>query len=461
MGTTLIRNGILADAGTLRPLDVLIEGEKVKSLLPRDAGARADTVIDASGCYVLPGLIDAHNHPVYADRIDRLSRAALSGGITTLIPYIGSVAAWGKGGGLTQAIDDFIAEGEAGSCLDFGLHCTFTANVMDEVDAAVPALVRRGVVSFKAFTSYRKRGMKLEDDQILHLMELVARENALLAFHAENDAILDYLEARAVAAGHDHPRHYPATHPNLSEAEAVFRVLSLASSTGCRIYLPHVTCRETLEVIRLFRRWKTLPSLFVETCPHYLALTDEELERRGNLAKMSPPLRKDADREALWDAVRAREIEIVASDAAGHATAANEPLFAETFRAPHGTPGVDTLFPILWNEGVAAGRIGVPDVARLLCENPAKVFGLYPRKGTLRPGSDADAVIVEPGADWIIPEKNEHMAVDYSLFAGRPCLGRHRTVLLRGRVAYDRGRILDDARRGVFLPGRLPAGEDG
>ena len=387
----------------------------------------------------------------------RLSRAALSGGVTTVIPYIGAVAAWGKQGGLVQAIDDFIREGETGSCIDFGLHCTLTANVMEEADDAIPELVARGVISFKAFTSYRKRGMKLEDDQILHLMELVAREKALLAFHAENDAILEHLEAKAVAEGREHPRDYPATHPNISEAEAIFRVLSLASVAGCNIYLPHVTCKESLEAIRLFRKWGTVPTLFAETCPHYLTLDDSQLALRGNLAKMSPPLRKEADREALWEAIRNGEIQVVASDAAGHATAANEPLFAETFRAPHGAPGVDTLFCVTWNEGIAKGRVAIPDLVRLLCENPAKCFGLYPRKGTLLPGSDADVVIVDPGDGWIIPDRNEHMAVDYSLFAGMGCLGRHRTVLLRGAVAYEDGKILDDARRGVFLRGSLSA----
>ena len=456
MSTTLIKNGILVDAGTMRPLDVLISGERVESLIPRGSGAQADRVIDASGRFVLPGLIDAHNHPVYADRIDRLSRAALSGGITTIIPYIGAVAAWGRQGGLIQAIDDFIREGETGSRIDFGLHCTLTANVMEEADDAIPELVRRGVISFKAFTSYRKRGMKLEDDQILHLMELVAREKALLAFHAENDALLEYLEAKALSEGREHPRDYPATHPAISEAEAIFRVLSLAAIVGCNIYLPHVTCKESLEVIRLFRKWGTVPTLFAETCPHYLALNDGQLALRGNLAKMSPPLRKDADREALWKAVRNGEIQVVASDAAGHATAANEPLFAQTFRAPHGAPGVDTLFCVTWNEGIVKGRIGIPDLVRLLCENPAKCFGLYPKKGTLLPGSDADVVIVDPGEDWIVPDKNEHMAVDYSLFAGMRCLGRQRTVLLRGEVAYEDGHILDGTRRGAFLRGSLP-----
>lgn len=171
----------------MRPLDILISGERVESLLPRGSEVRADRVIDASGRYVLPGIIDAHNHPVYADRIDCLSRAALSGGVTTVIPYIGAVAAWGKQGGLVQAIDDFIREGETGSCIDFGLHCTLTANVMEEADEAIPELVARGVISFKAFTSYRKRGMKLEDDQIDLLQALQP-----YAGHVRNVAFFRY-----------------------------------------------------------------------------------------------------------------------------------------------------------------------------------------------------------------------------------------------------------------------------
>ncbi len=452
MSTTCIKNGIVADSGALRPLDVLLSGDKVEALLPHGSEIDAAEVIDATGRYVLPGLIDAHNHPVYADRIDRLSRAALAAGITTTIPYIGSVAAWGKQGGLVQAIDDFIREGSEGSCIDFGVHCTLTSNVMEEVDIAIPALVERGVVSFKAFTSYRKRGMKLEDDQIIHLMDIVARQKGLLAFHAENDAMLEYLEAKAVAAGCNHPRYYPATHPPMSEAEAVFRILSLATATGCAVYLPHITCAESLDVIRLFRRWQKLDTLYVETCPHYLVLNDSELERRGNLAKMSPPLRKSSDCEALWEALREHEIDVIASDAAGHDTKENAPLFDQTFRAPHGTPGIETLFCITWQEGVNQGRISIPEFVRLMSENPAKIFGLYPRKGALRPGSDADVLLVDPGSTHTVPFQNPHLAVDYSLFEGRACLCCISRVLLRGVTVYKDGKLIPGP-KGQFLPG--------
>lgn len=452
MRTVLVKNGILVDSGAIKALDVLIVGDTVERLCPRGEITQADTIVDAAGLYVLPGLIDAHNHPVYADRIGPLSQAALAGGITTLIPYIGSVAAWGQKGGLVQSITDFIREGEATACVDFSVHCTFTRNVMDEADAAIPALFEMGICSFKAFTSYRKRGMKLEDEEILHLMELVAARKGLLAFHAENGALLDYLEDKALEQGRTHPHYYPATHPPLSEAEAVFRVLTLAASTRCGIYLPHLTCKESLAVVDLFRSWNVLPALYTETCPHYLALTDDELERHGNLAKMSPPLRKEKDRLALWKAVADRHIDVVASDAAGHTIAANEPLFEDTFKAPHGTPGVETLFGVTWDEGINNGRIAVTDFVRIMSENPAKIFGLYPKKGTLLPGSDADMVLVDPGWPRKIPERDPHLAVDYSLFAGRQCFGGPVAVLRRGKIVCERGKMTG------MLPGRfLPA----
>ncbi len=454
MRTVLIANGILVSPTSLEPADVFIVDGKVQSLCPRGSAPAADTVIDATGRYVLPGLIDAHNHPVYADRIGTLSQAALASGVTTIIPYIGSVKAWGQKGGLVQAIRNFIEEGEASSYVDFSVHCTITHNVMDEIDEAIPALFKLGIISFKAFTSYRKREMMLSDEEILHLMRIVAGLRGLLAFHAENGALLDYLEEKAQAEGKTHPRDYPATHPPLSEAEAVFRVLALAASTGCKLYLPHLTCSASLDVVNLFRSWNVLPTLYTETCPHYLTLTDEALERFGNLAKMSPPLRKDRDRQALWTALARRQIDVIASDAAGHATAANEPLFEDTFRAPHGTPGVETLFGVVWDEGVNTCRIGPTDVVRLLCENPAKIFGLYPQKGTIAPGSDADIVLVDPGQTWMIPAQNPYLHVDYSLFAGRQCMGSPTTILRNGTVVCQNG-ILTERPESHFIPGKI------
>ena len=452
---TRIQNGLVVDKGRMRAEDLLVEGEQIVGLCPRGEGPEGDVVVDASGRLVLPGFIDAHNHPVYADRLGTLSKAALAAGITTVIPYMGAVAAWGQTLGLHEAIEAFIAEGEAESWVDFGVHCTLTRNALEEADAALPRLFARGVVSFKGFTSYRQRGMKLEDEEILHIMEIVASLGGLLAFHAENGALLDYLEGKAQAEGRTHPRHYPGTHPNLSEAEAIFRVLTLAAHTGCGIYLPHVTCAESLAVIELFRSWNRVHPLYVETCPHYLTLDDSALDRFGNLAKMSPPLRRIRDQEALWTALAEGRIDVVASDAAGHSRAANEPQFDQTFKAPHGTPGVESLPGVFWDAAVNTGRLKPEQVVELLCANPARIFGLYPRKGSLEPGADADIVLFDPGAEWIIPDQNPHLAVDYSLFAGRVCKGRPDKVFLRGHLVADGEKLVESRPRGGFVPGKL------
>lgn len=454
MRTLLIKNGILVNSEGLRPLDVLVTGETITSLHPHGEICDADEVVDATGLYVLPGLIDAHTHPVYADTMNTLSKAAVLGGITTMIPYIGSVAAWGQAGGLVESIDAFIKTTENDVSLDFSLHATFTRNVMDEISSAVPALCERGIFSFKAFTSYLKRGMKLEDEELLRLMDEVARHHGLLAFHAENESMLNYMEQKLFAQGLTHPRHYPSSHPALSEAEAVFRVLSLAAVSGCAVYLPHLTCAQSLQVVELFRSWNALPTLYTETCPHYLTLDESELEKRGNLAKMSPPLRTVADQDALWRALREGRVDVVASDAAGHATSANEPLFADTFKAPHGTPGTETLFPVLWQKGVNTGRLTVPDIARLLSENPARIFGLYPRKGCIAPGSDADMTLIDPHQKHTLPAQNPHLHVDYSLFAGLECLGGVQSVILRGRLACHNGTLSTRNPAGRFVPGR-------
>lgn len=451
---TRIQHGIVVGDGCLRPLDVLVENEQVAALCPYGEGPAGDRVLDAKGLLVLPGFIDAHNHPVYADRVGTLSQASLAAGITTFIPYMGAVAAWGQNQGLSAALEAFIEEGQRESWVDFGVHCTLTQNALEGIDKVLPRLFDMGIVSFKGFTSYSKRGMKLEDEDILRVMEIISDLGGLLAFHAENGALLDYLEDRAKAAGHSHPRYYPATHPNLSEAEAVFRVLTLAAHTRCGLYLPHITCAESLQVIELFRSWNRLSRLYVETCPHYLTLDDSALEVHGNLAKMSPPLRTPHDREALWHALANSSIDVVASDAAGHNRAANAPQFDETFKAPHGAPGVDTLPSVFWDAAVNSGRLNVPQVVRLLCENPARIFGLYPQKGVIQPGSDADIVLFDPAAPFVVPDQNPYLHVDYSLFAGRTCMGRPVQVLLRGEVVAENGQVTGNS-KGRFVPGKF------
>jgi dihydropyrimidinase len=450
----LIKNGVVVSGRGMKKQDVLISNGRIHDIVSDTGAVIADREIDAGGRYVMPGIIDAHFHPVYADRIDTLSKAAATGGITTLIPYVGAVKAWGQGGDLVESINAFIEEGETTSILDFGVHCTFTQNDMAGVDHYIPTLIEKGIVSFKGFTAYKKRGMKLEDEELLKIMGLIARHNGVLATHCENGPILDLLEDSAIARGDVSAEHFPPTHPGIAEAEAVFRVLSLARISGCRMYLPHLSAKESLEVLRLFKSWNH-QTIYAETCPHYLVFTDEELKRRGSLAKMSPPLRQQADVDALWRAVEGGAIDVIGSDAAGHTVASNEPLFDDIFAAPHGIPGLDTMFNLTYEIGVNAGRITLPHLVKMTCENPAKIFGLYPRKGVLEKGADADVVIFDPTIAHTIPDKNPHTHVDYSLYAGHECLGSPVMVIQRGQVVMENGEIKAEPGQGRYLAGQL------
>jgi len=450
----IITNGMVVSSTAVERKDVVVKAGKILDTPEEATAYEADRVLDAAGKLVLPGLIDAHFHPVYADRIDTLSQAAATGGITTLIPYVGAVAAWGQGGDLVESVQAFIAEGESTSILDFSIHCTFTQNDMAAAEQSIPALIAMGIVSFKGFTAYKKRGMKLEDEDLLKVMGLIADHGGLFAAHCENGPILDLLEDGAVSRGEVKPEHFPPTHPGIAEAEAVFRVLSLAQITGCDIYLPHLSAKESLDVLRLFKAWKR-QTIYAETCPHYLLLTDEELKKRGSLAKMSPPLRSPEDVKALWRAVQEGAIDVIGSDAAGHAVASNEPLYDRIFSAPHGIPGLDTLFTVTYDEGVNKGRITLPHLVRMTSENPARIFGLYPRKGCLCAGADADVVIFDPALAHRVPKKNPYTKVDYSLYEGRACLGAPVLVMQRGKVVMADGEVKAAAGQGEYLAGAL------
>lgn len=452
-----IKHGILVTGREFKRADIYIKDGQIDSIESSDRDRFAYREIDASGKLVLPGIIDAHIHPVYADRIDTLSKAAASEGITTVIPYIGAVKAWGESGGLLDAIDTFIAEGENTSIIDFGIHCTLLQADVKTSAETIPALIDKGIMSFKTFMAYKKRGMKLEDDELLYIMSIISTHNAILAAHAENGAVIDYFEDVLLSDGTETPEYYPRSHPNLSEAEAIFRLLSLGQITQCPIYIPHISAKESLQVVRLFKEWGE-PEFYVETCPHYLTLTDDEMQKRGSIAKMSPPLRKQSDISEMWKAVKEGLIDVIASDTAGHTTTANKPLWDHIFKAPNGIPGIDTLFKIVYDEGVNKGKVPLTRVVEVMCENPAKIFGLYPKKGTIAKGSDADIILFDPAKQYVIEDRNPLLNVDYSMYEKRTGLGAPVAVLQRGNILMENGELRGMPGKGEFLSGeRVPA----
>jgi len=444
----VIRGGLVITSEGVHRWDVGVTGAQIAAV-----GASlgpGEWEIDASGKYVLPGLIDVHAHPVYLDDMGTLSVAAAYGGITTLIHY-----AYAKPGqSLLETLHRFREEGEAKSVLDFGLH----GGLFDPKNQAqeIPQAGKLGVTSFKMFMAYAKLGWMTDDYQLTRTLDIIARIGGLGMVHAENGLATDYLEDKFNAEGRDPREVFEATRPGILEGEAVNRAICIAQVLECPIYIPHVSAKEAMEVITQAkaRGWR----VYGETCPQYLTLTGEEIFRQGALAKIGPPLRGKDDQEALWRGLAQGMLDVIASDHAPKEKNKDD----DFFQAPFGSPQVETMVEVVYEAGVNKGRITLPRLVQLLSENPAKIFGLYPRKGALMVGSDADLVIFDPQLEHEITKENQHSRASYTLYEGWRCLGKPVFSLQRGEVILQKGEVVAKPGRGVFLAtqaGKVHPGE--
>jgi dihydropyrimidinase len=445
-----IKGGVLVDSKQLKLGDVFIKDGVVDSIERPGSAKTAKTTIDATGKLVMPGIVEAHLHPVYADRLDTLSKAAVMGGITTFIPYIGAVKAWGVEGNLWDAVNYFIDEGVKDSVIDFGLHCSLVAGDLEELDSLIPKICDRGVRSFKGFMAYRKRGMYLSDSDILRILSTLKDNGGLFCVHAENGDLCDFLEDRFIAEGKSGPEYYAPSRPGITEAEAVFRILSFAKVLDCPMYIVHVSTREALDVIEMYRNWGSNP-IYAETCTHYLTLTNEEMLKLGSLAKVSPPLREKEHIDALWQAIIDGKIDVIGADTAGHLIDTKEPRFGDVFAAPAGLPGQETMFTVTYDEGVNRRSVSLCKIVELVTEKPAKIFGLYPRKGALQKGSDADVLIFDPMKEHTIKAANRLTKSDYSMYEDRTVLGAPELVMQRGEILMENGELKATKGRARFL----------
>ena len=459
----LVTGGLLVTGRGITRRDVLIVDGRVEELGENLSQREAVRSIDASGKYVLPGAIDSHCHPVYSDRMDQYSVCAAYGGITTVIAFVGNVPAWGFGGYTTDIVKGFIEEGERLSYLDFAVHGVYTAADEDTLARSVPELVRMGVISFKVFMAYRRRGMMISEDGMLNMMDLASRDGGLAMVHAENGCCIDYLMDRYTAQGKTSGEWFLPSQPNILEAEGVHRAAVFSQVTGCPLYPVHLSTHEALPLVRGFRE-QGLP-VFTETCPHYLTLTNDEVLKKGPLGKVGPPLRQREDCEALWQAVADNTIDVVASDSGGFTRAQkatgglttrpeeapSQKTGGSIFEARYGLNTIEFMVPVVWSYGVNSGRITLPRLVQVFCENPAKIFGLYPKKGTLQPGSDADLVIWDPARVHVVDR--QHGNTDFSSFEGFQLLGMPDLTMQRGRVIVEKGAVMGQQGQGRFLPG--------
>ena len=445
---TLIRNGTVVTATGVLAGDVLIDGETVAEVAPR-LEAVADRTYDATGKLVIPGGIDVHTHldmpygdTTSADDFESGTIAAAFGGTTSIVDF----AVQSPGGTLHQALDTWMAKARDKAAIDYGFHMIVT-DLPLAAEREMDELIAEGVTSFKLFMAYPGRLM-VDDATIFRALLRTAENGGTVMVHAENGGVIEVLTKRALAAGKTEPRQHALTRPALAEAEATHRAIALAEMAGAPIYIVHVSAAEAVEEVAAARARGL--EVYAETCPQYLFLTDERYEDDGAKYVMSPPLRDRRSQERLWRALAADELQVVATDHCPFPM--KDKRGREDFtKIPGGAPGIETRMSLLFDGGVVGGRFGVERFVELTATNPAKLFGLFPRKGTIAPGSDADIVVWDPERETTLSARAHHMRVDYNPYEGRVVKGVAETVLSRGRAVIERGAFVGRSGAGQFL----------
>ncbi|HEU5439223.1 MAG TPA: dihydropyrimidinase [Ktedonobacterales bacterium] len=456
---TLIAGGTVVTAGDTYQADVLIEGEQIVAVGRELSG---DTTIDAAGKYVIPGGIDVHTHldmpfggTVSSDDFFTGHRAAAFGGTTTHIDF----AIQPKGASLRETLDIWHGKANGKAAVDYGFHLAITDlpdSVMDEI-AQAPEW---GVTSLKLFMAY-KGSLMIDDATLFRAMQQAAEHGLLIMVHAENGDAIDVLVNQALAAGHTEPKYHALTRPPELEAEATDRAIRLAEVAGAPLYVVHVTNAGAAEAIALARA-RGKGAIYGETCVQYFFFTKDDLARPGfEGAKWvcSPPFREKSDHEALWRAVAANDLQVISTDhcdfwyeGGGDGRPAGKELGKGDFsKIPNGCPGIEDRMMVLYTHGVRGGRFSLNRWVELCCTNPAKLFGIYPRKGVIAPGSDADIVVWDPEATHTISAKTHHQRTDYNLYEGMKVTGRPVVVLSRGNVIVEGANWKGSAGAGKFL----------
>ena len=441
-----ITGGTIVNGSGTFPGDVLVEEGKIRALGTPDeiaglCGGDACTRVDASGCLVFPGFIDAHTHfdlhvagTVTADDFATGTRAAIKGGTTTIVDF----ATQYPGESLAQGLANWNQKAEGKCSCDYGFHMSIT-EWTPEISREVADMMEAGVTSFKLYMTY---DTQVDDKTIFQILRRLREAGGIAGVHCENSGMIAALQDEAKAAGRMGVASHPATRPAAAEAEAIDRLLRLAETADTPVIVVHLTCGEGLSVIRRAR--ERGQKVYAETCPQYL-LMDDSLYGLGGMegAKYvcAPPLRTKQDQACLWQALASGEIQTISTDHCSFTTAQKE-LGREDFtKIPGGMPGVETRAVLLYTYGVETGRIRPEDMCRLLAENPAKLYGMFPQKGILAPGSDADIVVMRTGVSDTITAFGQLQNVDYAPFEGWETSARVEQVFLRGRHVVQDGRV--------------------
>ena len=451
----LILGGIVVSSGEDFRADVAVDGGRIVAVEPSIQPKPGDEVIDARGMLVFPGFIDAHTHfdmsngaTVTADDFASGTRAAVFGGTTCVVDF----ATQEKGGTMAEALAAWHKKADGRCFCDYGFHMAVT-DWNEAAKAELPAMIREGVTSFKIYMAYD--ALRLADDQVFGVLRAAKELGGVVYCHCENGAVINRLVAEAREELRLGPSEHPRCRPALMEAEAIARLTYLAEQAGAPAGVVHLSSEAGLRAALAARARGV--KVFLETCPQYLTLEDSRYEEPGFAGAKyvcSPPLRKKTDVKALIDAVQEGAIDTIATDHCSYTLAQKALGEADFSKIPNGLPGVEHRPALIYSELVAKKLIGPGDMCRMLSENPARRYGLYPRKGVIRPGADADIVLWERDFKWVIRAEHQHMKADYTPWEDFEVTGRPVRVLLGGETVMANGEVFGP--KGRYLKRGLP-----
>ena len=451
--STLIKNGRIITAEQDYIADIFIEKEKITTI-GNSLKFNADTVIDAKNKYVIPGGIDVHTHldmpfggTTSSDDFETGTKAAAFGGTTSLIDF----AIQPKGGSLREGFETWMEKAEGKATIDYSFHMIIT-DLPDKRLSEMDDLVKEGITSFKLFLAYP--GVLMVDDATIYKAMLQTKKNGgLVCMHAENGMTIDIIVKQMVAEKKLAPKYHALSRPAAAEGEATNRAIALAEMAGTPVYIVHLTCNDALTKVSDARN-RGLPA-YAETCTQYLYLSMDDISKPGfEGAKyvFSPPVREKWHQEKLWAGLQQNNLQVVSTDHCPFNFKGQKELGKDDFtKIPNGGPGIENRMQLLYDSGVNGGRISLNRWVELISTAPAKLFGMYPRKGTIAVGSDADIVIWDPEKGLTISAKTHHMNVDYSMFEGKKLKGNAETVLSRGEVIVKDNKFQGKTGRGKFV----------
>lgn len=449
----LVRGGLVVRPSGTELLDVEFEGGSLTRIEPNIAIEGHD-VIDASGLLVLPGVIDAHTHmewPGSADDFRVGTEAAALGGVTTIIDFCIQY----RGATLRASVDSWKAKADPKVVTDYSLHVAIS-DFSPAVAGEIRGLVDEGITSFKMWmTSAHSGGLGVDDGTIVAVMEKIAASGGLVGLHCENDSVIGMLNRRYLAEGKSSALYHRLSHPPYVEAEAIRRAATFAEATGCLLYIPHLSSGLGREAVIEARRRKV--DVVAETCPQFLALTDS-VYARADAAHfvMSPPIKGPNDQEALWKGLVDGDIATMGSDHCPYDESAKALGSKDFTKIPNGVASTEVILAILHGQGVIKNRLTIERMVEVTSELPARLFGLFPKKGCLCAGSDADLVLFDPRADFALDAGNLHSNLTYSIYQGLHVQGRPVMTLRRGEVIASRGALMASPGSGQFIARQLP-----